>query len=322
MRLKEHTSKIYPMTDAWLPLAATFDEFPPAPSGLAAPEGWPWQAGVDRLPGCIEALNLPRISVITPSYNQARFIEQTIRSVLLQGYPNLEYIIIDGGSSDGSREIIRKYEPWLAYWVSEPDRGQSHAINKGFERASGEVLCWLNSDDYYLPGALLTVGERLAKDTGIYALTGNCLKVYQDGRPPIEFKGCYENRRRLLEYWKGYHMHQPAIFWRREVFEKVGWLDEELHQIMDFDYWARISKHFDFTNIDRTLACCNHHAEAKTSDDYGRYREDQKRYVSRHRGSILSPESWRLRLSMFNHFNLLTAKSKTRQMIKRLIYRS
>src|SRR5262249_15039371 len=268
------------MSVADLTLATTIRELPPSPTGL---RGWPWSMEVDSPPDHTDVFDLPKISVITPSYNQAKFIEQTIRSVLLQGYPNLEYVIIDGGSSDGSVEIIRKYEPWLAYWASEQDRGQSHAINKGFERATGEVLCWLNSDDYYLPNALLTVGRTLAKSTGNYALTGHCLKIYQDGRPPLELEGHFENRRRLLQYWKGYHMHQPATFWRREVFERVGRLDEQLHLIMDFDYWTRISGHFDFANVDRALVCCNYHAEAKTSDDYRQYLADQKRYVSRYR---------------------------------------
>jgi len=300
-------------------LTATIRELPPAPDGHWE---WPWLADVDGLRDQADVLNLPKISVITPSYNQARFIEQTIRSVLLQAYPNLEYIIIDGGSSDGSVEIIRKYDPWLAYWVSEPDKGQSHAINKGFERATGEVLCWLNSDDYYLPGVLLTVGRMLAEGAGNYVLTGHCLKVYQDGRPAVKIEGRYENRRRLLQFWKGYQMHQPATFWRREVFEKVGWLDEELHLIMDFDYWARISRHFDFVNVDCALVCCNYHADAKTGDDYKQYHADLKRYASRYWGSKLSAEFWRLRLSMLSHFNIQPIKREASRLIKQVILRS
>jgi glycosyltransferase involved in cell wall biosynthesis len=301
--------------------SATICDLPPAPPGL---DSWPWYVGGDELLDESEGSGIydpPKISVITPSYNQAGFIEQTIRSVLLQRYPNLEYIVIDGGSTDGSVEIIRKYEPWLTYWVSEPDRGQSHAINKGFERATGDVLCWLNSDDYYLPNALFRVGAALAKGKGNYAATGHCLKVYHDGRPTAPLEGRYENRRRLLQFWKGYQMHQPAIFWRREVFEKVGRLDETLHLIMDFDYWARIAAHFDFVNLDCALAGCNYHADAKTGDEYRQYHADLKKYASRYWGSKLSAEFWRLRLSMLNHFNLQPVKKKTVGLIRRMIRR-
>jgi glycosyltransferase involved in cell wall biosynthesis len=305
------------MNVASFALASTACDFPAAPSGSSE---WPWQAM--KLLDQPDATGLPKISVITPSYNQVKFIEQTIRSVLLQEYPNLEYIIIDGGSADGSVEIIRRYEPWLSYWVSEPDRGQSHAINKGFEKATGQVLCWLNSDDYYLPGALLTAGRTLADGTDNYALVGHCLKVYLDGRPAVKLEGRYENRRRLLQFWKGYQMHQPTIFWRREVFEKTGWLGEELDQIMDFDYWARISEHFDFVNIDRILACCNYYAGAKTGDDYARYHSDLRRCAYRYWGSKLSPEFWSLWLAMFNHFSFQPLKKKMARLIRRNISRS
>lgn len=238
--------------------------------------------------------NLPRISVITPSFNQGKFIERTIRSVLLQNYPSLEYIVIDGGSTDNSVEVIKQYEGSLAYWVSEPDRGQSHAINKGFAIATGEVLCWLNSDDFYLPDSLSTVGRLLANGSGVYAIAGHCLKVYEDEQPPVLLEGQFHSRQRLLEFWKGYQMHQPAIFWRREVFEKVGWLNEDLHLIMDFDYWARIAEHFDFMTVNQTLACCCYHAEAKTGDEYVGYHNDLNRYRYRYWGSALSSQFWSL----------------------------
>lgn len=300
------------------PIHDLLHELPPGPAGMTS---WPWRAGVEAASEGIDGpkfVDLPKISVVTPSYNQAGFLEQTIRSVLLQGYPNLEYIIIDGGSADGSVDVIRKYEPWLSHWVSERDRGQSHAINKGFGRATGEILCWLNSDDYYLPNALSAVGAALSKGSGNFAVAGHCLKVYQDGRPTVKLEGRYENRRRLLQFWKGYQMHQPAIFWRREVFEKVGWLDEELHMIMDFDYWARISAHFEFANIDRVLVACNYHTRAKTGDEYRQYHADLKSFAARYWGSKFSAEFWRLQFSMLNHFNLAPMKGKTARFIRRL----
>src|SRR4030095_16234151 len=159
----------------------------------------------------------------------------------------------------------------LTYWVSEQDRGQAHAINKGLLRATGDVFCWLNSDDYFLPGALILAARSLSARTGNFALAGHCLKIYQDGRQPVKLEGRYEGRRRLLEFWKGYHMHQPAIFWRREVFDKAGLLNERLNLILDFDYWARIARDFDFVNVDFIFACCNYYDEAKTGDEYAGY---------------------------------------------------
>src|ERR1051325_5733493 len=155
------------------------------PTPPADKAGWPWTEETPVLAKRMaDGRTWPRISVITPSYNQAQFLEQTIRSVLLQGYPNLEYIIIDGHSSDGSAEIIKRYEQHLAFWVSEPDRGQSHAINKGLTMATGQIMCWLNSDDYYLPGTLETVATALADGTGAFAVVGHCVQAFVDGRAP------------------------------------------------------------------------------------------------------------------------------------------
>ena len=130
-------------------------DLPAPPSGRT---GWPWTDGARPAPAP-EVRALPKITVVTPSYNQGRFVEATLRSVLLQGYPNLEYLVLDGGSTDGSREIIERYAPWLAGWASERDRGQSDAINRGFARATGDIVAWLNSDDRYPPGTLHAVAR-------------------------------------------------------------------------------------------------------------------------------------------------------------------
>jgi hypothetical protein len=153
-----------------------------------------------------------------------------------------------------------------------------------------------------LPGTLLTVGQTLAEDSRHYALVGHCYRVHGDSTPPLLLKGRYQNHRRLLQFWRGYDMHQPAIFWRREVFEKIGWLDESLHLTMDFDYWARIARHFNFVNIDRVLACANYHEAAKTGDDYAGYHRELKTHARRYWPSLWSPQCWWLEFSMFRHF--------------------
>ncbi len=280
-------------------------EFPPPPAGK---QGWPW-LGTSVVPSK-DRISLPKISVVTPSYNQGKFLEQTIRSVLLQNYPNLEYFVIDGGSQDESVEIIRKYEPWLTYWISERDRGQSHAINKGFTRTTGEIMCWLNSDDYFAPHALGTVSEWLAATTGNLALVGHTIAVFQDGRAPVLGRGNYESRLRLLKYWKGYQMHQPSIFWRREVFEKVGLLKENLHLIMDFDYWARITEHYSFTNVDQVLSYCNQHPAAKTSDNCVSALRDMRLHRHSYWGSKFDLSYWKLEMSLLWHSEIVPVLRK------------
>ena len=251
-------------------------------------QGWPWIQ--DDKPSLITTEpgkhHLPVISIITPSFNQAKFLEQTIRSVLLQGYPNLEYIIIDGGSTDDSVEIIRKYEQHLAYWVSEPDRGQSHAINKGLEKSTGEIVAWLNSDDYYTPDTLDLVAKELSTASGHFALVGHCLKVFSDNTPLWICRGHFESLSRLLEFWNGYSMPQSSIFWRREVFNRIGFLNEDHHYIMDFDYWVRIASHYNFRNIDKVLSHATHHENAKTGDNYQTYYSHLRKWSETYWGTI------------------------------------
>lgn len=275
------------------------------PAPHAELTGWPWTEEGALLPESLPGDHAwPRISIVTPSLNQGEFLERTIRSVLLQRYPQLEYIVIDGGSNDGSVEIIRKYAQHLAYHISEPDRGYVHAINKGLRLATGEIVCWLNSDDFYLPGTLRTVAENLAADTGRAAIVGHIMKTYDDGRPSQKVIGRFSSLHRLLKFWRGYHMHQPSIFWRREVFESTGYLKEERELIADFDYWVRIARRFDFHNVDRILACATYHARAKTADGCQGYHKELRRQARNYWGSRLSPSYWLLTTSMLKFFYL------------------
>lgn len=181
--------------------------------------------------------DLPRITVVTPSYNQAEFLGRTIQSVISQDYPNLEYMVIDGGSTDGSVDVIKRYEDRLDYWVSEPDRGQSHAINKGFKRSTGEILAWLNSDDTYEPGALMEVGRYFREHPEVEVVYGDANLIDVQDTVVERIIGQPFNARALI--YGCINLHQASAFWRRELFYRAGRLDEELHLGMDYDLWFR-----------------------------------------------------------------------------------
>jgi glycosyltransferase involved in cell wall biosynthesis len=207
----------------------------------------------------------PRISIVTPSYNQGEFIEETIRSVLLQDYPNVEYIIVDGGSSDDTIELIKKYSPWVAYWVSEPDRGQSHAINKGFAKARGEVVAWLNSDDVLQEHSLMAIGRYFAENPACGLLAGR--SEIRDISGTTIFWHVEDLPRslgQLLEFPLGRYLAQPSVFFRRCVLDRVGALDERLHYAMDLDLWLRIAEHNQIEILPQTLSWIRMHEGAKT----------------------------------------------------------
>jgi glycosyltransferase involved in cell wall biosynthesis len=197
----------------------------------------------------------PKVSIVTPSYNQAQFIEETIRSVLLQGYPNLEYMIIDGGSDDGSVDIIRKYEPWLAHWVSEPDRGQAHAINKGFEQASGEILAWLNSDDLLLWSALGSAALSMRGKHSIPTL-GMGRRIYIDSESVVTGRMTYflgQSNAQWIAWGVSRGPMQESTFWNRAAWEGHGPLDERLFAAFDIDFFLRVLSH-----KSRVVVCRNY----------------------------------------------------------------
>lgn len=209
---------------------------------------------------------LPRITIITPSYNQGEYIEQTISSVLDQDYPDLEYIVMDGGSTDQTIDLLKKHEPRLI-WVSEPDRGQSHAINKGMQRATGEVIGYLNSDDQLMPGALLKVGRFFLDHPQAFWVTGKCRTVNsaeKDIRKPITlYKNFWLSTRSSAPLSVLNYIYQPATFWRKGAMEKVGYFDESRYYAMDYDYWLRLRKHYRLWILDENLACFRVHATSK-----------------------------------------------------------
>jgi glycosyltransferase involved in cell wall biosynthesis len=204
---------------------------------------------------------LPRISVVTPSFNQAAFLERTIRSVLDQEYPNLEYMVMDGGSTDASTDIIARYADSIDYWISEPDGGQSAAINAGWQRATGDILCWLNSDDYYLPGALRFVGEYFNDHPDCWVVYGSWEAVDELGQH-LHFAGSPFSRRTLI--LSRNTIPQPSAFISRQAIETVGMLNEGLRYTMDLDLFLRIADHRSPQFVGKPLAAATAHPAAKT----------------------------------------------------------
>jgi len=239
---------------------------------------------------------VPRISVVTTSYNQGAFIESTILSVLAQDYPDVEHIVVDGMSTDRTAEILERY-PHLRV-IREPDRGQADATNKGFKLATGDILCFLNSDDTFEAGALRRVAQEIDPARGRHIVMGRCRFIDQAGRfTGIEHPSAFQSHRRVLEIWKGHWLPQPAIFWTREVWERCGPLTETAYWL-DYDLFCRFSMEYVFHPIDQVLASYRLHDESKTSSATEDERLEASIGVSRQYWSSLSLlEYWKLRLS-------------------------
>lgn len=228
--------------------------------------------------------NYPKISIVTPSYNQGAFLEETIQSVLSQNYPNLEYIIIDGGSSDQSIEIIKKYESKLSYWVSEKDKGQSDAINKGFKKATGEIFYWLNSDDFLLPRSLEKIANyNWSKDLGLLVGIGEIINLKRE----IIYTPNYYTpikTRDLFNWTDGKDFMQPASFFTKEAWSKCGPLNLDLNFCMDVDFWIKISKEFKIERINATIAHAYAHENAKTTAEVKQMKLETYLMISSHGG--------------------------------------
>jgi glycosyltransferase involved in cell wall biosynthesis len=200
------------------------------------------------------------VSIITPSFNQAPFLERTIRSVLEQDYRDIEYLVVDGGSTDGSLDIIHKYARRLAWWTSEKDRGQSEAINKGFAHAKGDIAAWLNSDDFYLPGTISAAVREFERHPQAVLIYGNMLAVDEFDRTLNILK---YRQLSLVDLLCFQIIGQPAVFLRRSAFEKAGGLDISLHCMLDHQLWIRIAEQGEIVHIDETWAAARYHAGAK-----------------------------------------------------------
>lgn len=248
------------------------EQLPPPPPGH---QGYPWTEGSATLADFpqLQGQKLPKISIVTPSFNQGQFIEQTLRSLLLQNYPHLELIVIDGGSKDQTVSILQKYSPWLHYWVSEPDGGQSQALNKGLSRSTGEWFNWINSDDYLVPNALWHLAEQMV--TGRYeVLAGKVCKFVEGFHEVIIGPSAPPKSQEEALFW---FAGQPSIFVHLPTYAQLGPINESLRYRMDVEWHLRHPLHRPFERIGylpQVLSYSNLHNECKTaSQALGFHRE-------------------------------------------------
>lgn len=272
--------------------APRLEELPPPPPGKS---GWPWTEAPAAAPITAEAPG-PRVTIVTPSYNQGRFIEETIRSVLLQGYAPLEYVVMDGGSTDGAVEIIRKYEPWLYFWTSGPDGGQSHAINEGWRRGTGEIVAWLNSDDVYEPGVVWKAVSLLAEHPDAGMVYGHSTEYDEEGRNVGKLRGRPFVAEEII--WGRNPVAQPSAFMRRGVIDRVGCLNESLHFAMDYDLWLRLGTAAPVFFVDEIWSRFRFYPQSKSGGGWLPFAEEIDRALGEaFRGNRLPPALHRHRVA-------------------------
>lgn len=255
---------------------------------------------------------LPKISVITPSFNQANYLERTLRSVLDQQYPNLEYIVIDGGSTDRSVDIIRRYADRLAYWVSEPDRGQTDALNKGLRRATGEWVAWQNSDDIYFPGAFHALAMAAARHPEAGLIIGDMMLIDGQDRPLRDIRYIKPSYQALLA--EGMLLANQASFWRRSVQEQVGLLDETLHCSFDYDWFLRLTEHVEAIHVKSIWGALRLHSETKTSLQTQRFQEENQRILT---GREIP--QWKKRLYQLRRLALMLGQGQAEYVLRGLV---
>jgi glycosyltransferase involved in cell wall biosynthesis len=263
---------------------ATLADLPAPPEGRT---GWPW---TEAPPTDFPSANLPTLTVVTPSFMQGEFIEHTIRSVILQGYPRLEYFVLDGGSTDATRDVIRKYEPWLSAWRCERDTGQSATVTEGWQRGRGSILAWINSDDWYHPRAFAAVANAAIASPKQAWFMGPVDDHTMDAR---FIKRHLPRAMSLAELLgrKDYGYHQPGMFWRRTLLDEIGHLDPALHNSFDHDFWARslLAGH-QLEALETPVACFRKHASSKTGGNITRALREDREVFSRHHGKLPDAE--------------------------------
>lgn len=292
----------------------TLDELPPSSKGRT---DWPWTEESQQLPALMpDGRAWPLVCIVTPSYNQADYLEETIRSVLLQGYPNLEYIVVDGKSIDSSQDIIHKYERWLTHWVIEPDSGQSDAINKGWRLGKGEIVAWINSDDLYCTNTLKTVADSFAGNPEVGLVHGDCICVNSSGvelgvlsSGPVVVRRLLTGRNTLL---------QPSTFFKRSLLNQTGVLDTQLHYVMDYDLWVRMLVAGSVTKyIPFPLSKYRLHRNAKTVRDEFQMKAEVKKVLDRmyeNRSSSDIFQKWKKTAYSNYHWSIGEAYMKDRQL--------